>query len=139
MVLTDVLKRWQVLKGKKAILCTGTDEHGMKIQQAAALADTDPKEFCDMGARIFKDLAERAGLSNDHFVRTTDADHKDAVQYFWHMLKERGYIYESKHEGWYSVSDETFYPESAIEKRLDPTNGWTFMVNQAILSHFDMS
>jgi methionyl-tRNA synthetase len=130
MVLTDIIKRWHVLKGRKAILCTGTDEHGMKIQRAAAQAKTPPKEFCDLTAETFKKLAKRAGLSNDHFVRTTDEDHKEAVQYFWFMLKEREYIYESKHEGWYCVSDETYYPESAIEKRLDPFTGKTFMASQ---------
>ncbi|RDW68453.1 putative methionyl-tRNA synthetase [Coleophoma crateriformis] len=130
MILTDILKRWQVLKGNRAILCTGTDEHGMKIQQAAAKADTPPKDFCDRNAETFKTLARLAGLSNDHFVRTTDEDHKQAVQYFWYLLKEREYIYESKHEGWYCVSDETFYPESAIEKRLDPVTGRTFMASQ---------
>ena len=129
MVLTDILKRWQVLKGKKAFLCTGTDEHGMKIQQAASKVKTEPGEFCDKGARIFQTLAQRALLSNDHFVRTTDQDHKDAVQHVWQRLKERGYIYASKHEGWYCVSDETFYPESAIEKRLDPFTGKTFMAS----------
>jgi methionyl-tRNA synthetase len=129
MVLTDILKRWQVLKGNKAILCTGTDEHGMKIQQAASRAKLEPKEFCDEGAEVFKKLAQKAGLSNDHFIRTTDQDHKEAVQYVWSLLKERGYIYASKHEGWYCVSDETFYPESAIEKRLDPFNGRIFMAS----------
>jgi methionyl-tRNA synthetase len=130
MVLTDILKRWQVLNGKNAILCTGTDEHGMKIQRAAAQASTPAKEFCDLTAETFKSLAKQAQLSNDHFVRTTDKDHKEAVQYFWLMLRERGYIYESKHEGWYCVSDETFYPETAIEKRLDPYTGRTFMASQ---------
>ncbi|KAG9239679.1 tRNA synthetases class I (M)-domain-containing protein [Amylocarpus encephaloides] len=130
MVLTDVLKRWQVLKGRKAILCTGTDEHGMKVQQAAAVANMPPKEFCDLTAGTFKHLAECIGLSNDHFVRTTDETHKDAVQYAWHILNARGYIYQSKHEGWYCVSDETFYPESSIEKRLDPNTGKTFMASQ---------
>ena len=129
MILTDILKRWQVLKGENAILCTGTDEHGMKIQQAAAKAQTPPEEFCDQTAETFKSLAKCAALSNDHFVRTTDQDHKEAVQYFWHMLKERGLIYESKHEGWYCVSDETYYPESTIEKRLDPFTGRTFMAS----------
>lgn len=129
MVLTDILKRWQVLKGEHALLCTGTDEHGMKIQRAAHLASTPPKEFCDQTAETFKRLALEANLSNDYFIRTTDADHKEAVQYFWQMLKERGYIYASKHEGWYCVSDETYYPESAIEKRLDPATGRTFMAS----------
>lgn len=130
MVLTDILKRFQELKGRRAILCTGTDEHGMKIQQAASLSDEDPKEFCDRVSETFKQLAARADLSYDHFIRTTDADHKEAVQHFWQLLQERGYIYEKKHEGWYSVSDETFYPSSAIEKRLDPATGRTFMASQ---------
>jgi methionyl-tRNA synthetase len=130
MILTDILKRWQVLKGRKAILCTGTDEHGMKIQQAAANANTPPKEFCDLTAETFKSLAKRAELSNDHFIRTTDEDHKAAVQYFWTMLKDRGHIYESIHEGWYCVSDETFYPTNAIEKRQDPYTGRIFMASQ---------
>ncbi|KAH8598116.1 tRNA synthetases class I (M)-domain-containing protein [Bisporella sp. PMI_857] len=130
MVLADILKRWHTFIGSKAILCTGTDEHGMKIQQAAAKANMDPKEFCDSTAKTFKALAKRADIANDHFIRTTDETHKVAVQHFWQELEARGYIYESKHEGWYCVSDETFYPESAIEKRLDPFTGRTFMASQ---------
>ncbi|KAG9668214.1 hypothetical protein KCU99_g8354, partial [Aureobasidium melanogenum] len=129
MVLADVLKRWQVLKGKKAVLLTGTDEHGMKIQQASAKAGSDPKPFCDKGADIFKNLAARAELSNDHFIRTTDPAHKEAVEYAWHLLNERGYIYQSKHEGWYSVSDETFYPESQVHLVLDPPTGRKVMAS----------
>lgn len=130
MVITDILKRWQVLKGKQAILCTGTDEHGMKIQQAAEKAGTPPKEFCDSGAEVFKKLAAKANLSNDHFVRTTDQDHKEAAQHFWRMLNERGYIYEKKHEGYYCVSDETFYPITALEKRQDPSTGIIFLASK---------
>ncbi|KAH6673190.1 methionyl-tRNA synthetase-like protein [Halenospora varia] len=130
MVLTDVLKRWQVLQGKEAILCTGTDEHGMKVQQAAAKVKIPPKEFCDLTSETFRDLAARVGIANDYFIRTTDEAHRDAVQYFWYMLKAQGYIYEKKHEGWYCVSDETFYPETSLEKRLDPHTGKTFMAAQ---------
>lgn len=54
MVLTDILKRWQLLKGRNALLLTGTDEHGLKVQRAAAKAGVDPKVFCDKGAEIFK-------------------------------------------------------------------------------------
>jgi methionyl-tRNA synthetase len=114
MLLTDVLKRWQEVKGRKAILVTGTDEHGMKIQQAAAKADTEPKDFCDKGAETFRDLAASINVSNDIFIRTTDKQHNEGVEYAWQMLQEKGYLFESKHEGWYSVSDETFYPESQV-------------------------
>ncbi|KAI9750566.1 MAG: Mevalonate kinase [Chaenotheca gracillima] len=129
LVLTDILKRWQVLKGREAILCTGTDEHGMKIQRAAASADSEPKPFCDKGAEVFKDLAKKAAITNDHFVRTTDPDHREAVEYIWHLLRERGYIYSSKHEGWYCVSDETFYPQSAVQLILDPRTGRKMMTS----------
>jgi methionyl-tRNA synthetase len=53
-VIADVIKRWQRLLGCNALLCTGTDEHGMKVQQAAQLADKDPQEFCNEGANSFK-------------------------------------------------------------------------------------
>ncbi|KAL6706860.1 methionyl-tRNA synthetase [Coniothyrium glycines] len=128
MVLTDIIKRWHVLKGEKAILCTGTDEHGLKVQRAAAKAGTDPKLFCDKGADIFKELARKAEIDNDHFVRTTDRDHQDAVQYAWFLLQEKGLIYEQKHEGWYSITDECFYPQSGVQPYLDPPTGRKMMV-----------
>ena len=124
LLLSDVLKRWEVLKGdKEAALLTGTDEHGMKVQKAAELASTPTKAFCDKNAQHFRDLAGAAKISYDRFIRTTDADHKVAVEHFWKELKGRGYIYESTHEGWYSVSDETFYPESQVHLILDPETG----------------
>lgn len=129
MILTDVIKRWQQLKGRKAILCTGTDEHGMKIQRAAAKADMEPKAFCDKGADIFKELAGKIDISNDTFIRTTDRKHREAVEYAWQMLEQRGYIYESKHEGWYSVSDETFYPKGQVQLIVDPPTGKKIMVS----------
>lgn len=124
LLLADVLKRWQVLKGDtQAALLTGTDEHGMKVQKAAEKLDKTPKELCDINAEHFLHLAERANISFDRFMRTTDADHKVAVEHFWKELKKKGYIYESKHEGWYSVSDETFYPESQVHLIIDPPTG----------------
>ncbi|KAI1853792.1 hypothetical protein JX265_003874 [Neoarthrinium moseri] len=130
MVLADVLKRWEVLKGERpAYLCTGTDEHGMKVQQAADLQDVPPKTLCDSNAEIFKDLAKKANISNDYFIRTTDPDHREAVEYFWRRLYDNGFIYETKHEGWYCVSDETFYPENMVTKQVHPHTGKTFMAS----------
>ena len=129
VVLADTFKRWQTLKGNKALLCTGTDEHGMKIQRAAALEDMAPKQFCDINSDKFKVLAEKVQMDNDFFVRTTDADHADAVRHFWFLLRERGYIYEARHEGWYCVSDECFYPEGLVEKRIEPMTGKAIMAS----------
>jgi hypothetical protein len=138
MVLGDVIKRWQLLKGNpNAIFLTGTDEHGIKIQQAAQAAGMDTQAFCDMNCKTFMDLARAAKIGNDHFMRTTDEAHKDAVRYFWESLQHRGYIYTKKHEGWYSVSDEAFYPQSQVEPSLDPATGRKRMVY--ILNSFSMS
>lgn len=129
MILADVLKRWQEIKGRKAVLLTGTDEHGMKIQRAAAQAGVEPKEFCDKGAEVFRDLGKRVGMSNEIFIRTTDKKHKEGVEYAWQMLEDRGLIYESKHEGWYSVSDETFYPQPQVHLIVDPPTGRKIMAS----------
>jgi len=124
LVLVDILKRWQRLRGDEgATLLTGTDEHGMKIQKAASKAKVDVKAFCDQHASQFEELAKVADVSYDRFMRTTDPDHKTAVEHFWRELNRNGYIYESKHEGWYSVSDETFYPESKVHLVLEPSTG----------------
>ncbi|KAI1311498.1 tRNA synthetases class I (M)-domain-containing protein [Xylaria venustula] len=129
MLIADVLKRWEVLKGREAFLSTGTDEHGMKVQRAAELQDLHPKALCDANAETFKDLAKKANIAADCFIRTTDPEHRDAVEYFWARLRETGYVYENKHEGWYCVSDETFYPDNMVEKRVSPVTGKSFIAS----------
>lgn len=110
-------------------MLTGTDEHGMKIQKAAQKAKTDTKLFCDETKKQFEHLARKANISYDRFIRTTDQDHKEAVEHFWRELNHQGYIYESKHEGWYSISDETFFPQSAVHLIRDPASGRKMMVS----------
>ncbi|KKK13930.1 hypothetical protein P175DRAFT_0438241 [Aspergillus ochraceoroseus IBT 24754] len=130
MVIADVLKRWRALIGEDdAQLLTGTDEHGMKIQQAASAAGIDTQAFCDRNCKTFRDLANAANMDYSYFIRTTETAHKEAVQYFWEMLQHRGFIYTAKHEGWYSISDETFYPQSQVQLSLDPTTGRKRMVS----------
>jgi methionyl-tRNA synthetase len=101
----------------------------MKIQKAAQKAETDTKVFCDQTMKQFDHLARKANISYDRFIRTTDPDHKEAVEHFWRELKHRGYIYEAKHEGWYSISDETFFPSSAVNLIRDPATGRKMMVS----------
>ncbi|KAG0134460.1 methionyl-tRNA synthetase-like protein [Tuber indicum] len=123
MVLADVLKRWQLLLGRKALLSTGTDEHGMKIQQAAAMANTPPREFCNMIADTFKNLAIAANVSYDFFIRTSSPAHAETVEYIWHRLQNSDHIYPGKHSGWYSISDETFHPSSGITTVVNAESG----------------
>lgn len=133
MVLADVIKRWQQIRGKETYLCTGTDEHGMKIQRAAAKEGVDTKEFCDNNSAKFRDLAASANISNDFFIRTTDQDHKDAVAQFWlqlkHALPDQLGLYKGTHEGWYCVSDECFYPEDLVQPSIVPQTGKKIMVS----------
>lgn len=133
MILSDVFKRWHAIDGKKAYLCTGTDEHGMKIQRAAAKEGVPPKEFCDINSKKFQVLAEAANISNDFFIRTTDAEHKRSVEEFWSQLKygaaEELGLYKGTHEGWYCVSDECFYPEDMVQPSIVPQTGRKMMAS----------
>ncbi|KAJ4302192.1 methionyl-tRNA synthetase [Collariella sp. IMI 366227] len=129
MILADVFKRWQTLLGNRAIMITGTDEHGIKVQQAAALNEVAPKQWCDENAEKFEELAYHARIGYDRFIRTTDRDHVEAVEHFWFLLQEKGLLYETKHEGWYSVSDECFYPESQLVKHQEPYTGQVYMAS----------
>ncbi|ATY62368.1 Methionyl-tRNA synthetase [Cordyceps militaris] len=129
-VLADVVKRWQQINGREAYLCTGTDEHGMKIQRAAAKEGMEPKAFCDVNSAKFRSLTHDADISNDFFIRTTDADHKDAVAQFWLQLKHAQLgLYKGTHEGWYCVSDECFYPADLVRPSIVPQTGKKIMVS----------
>ena len=130
MVLADVFKRFADLRRyPNTALLTGTDEHGLKVQKAAQKAGLDTQTFCDQNMARFKQLADKAGIGYSRFIRTTDSDHKSTVEHVWRELNQRGYIYESEHEGWYSVSDETFFPESAVALIRDPSSGRKLMAS----------
>lgn len=120
MVLADTLKNWASFISPNisgSFLTTGTDEHGLKVQQAADAAGKSPKPFVDQASEIFKQLAEAGEISYDRFIRTTDEDHIRASKEIWKTLEQNGYIYKGQHSGWYSISDETFYPENQVEKK----------------------
>ena len=101
---------------------TGTDEHGLKIQQTADGAARPPKAFVDEMAAKFRAMAERLNCSYDRFIRTTDADHLASTQELWRRMQEKGDIYLSKYSGWYSVRDEAYYDESELTKQ--PDGSW---------------
>ncbi|WWC70413.1 methionine-tRNA ligase [Kwoniella pini CBS 10737] len=119
LLLADVLARFSRLRHpeRKVIFATGTDEHGMKIQQAAKARGIDEQAFCDDVSERFRDLAKLANSSNTDFIRTTEGRHQLAVEHFWGKLVERGDIYKGTHSGWYSISDESFYAASQVVKR----------------------
>ncbi|KAJ2782795.1 methionyl-tRNA synthetase [Coemansia javaensis] len=123
VVLADTVARYARLRGRDVKLSGGTDEHGLKIQQAAERAGEAPLAFCTRFSDRFRDLARAANASNTDFVRTSDRRHHAAVARFWRELVDRGHIYKGEHAGWYAVSDEAFYTAGQVEERTDPATG----------------
>lgn len=105
-------------------LCTGTDEHGTKIQQAAAAHNVPVDRYCNEISARYGDVFQKALIGNNDFVRTTEERHKAAVRHFWQSLDDKGHIYSADYKGWYCVSDETFLTDSQL--RLDETTGERF-------------
>jgi methionyl-tRNA synthetase len=113
-VAADVLARFKRLDGFDVFFLTGTDEHGQKVEAAARVAGIDPQSFTDNVSADFQDMARRMNISNDDFIRTTEARHKASAQAIWLKLQENGAIYLGAYEGWYAVRDEAFYDEEEL-------------------------
>ncbi|XP_038219661.1 methionine--tRNA ligase, mitochondrial [Zerene cesonia] len=113
-VVADAIQRFEKLTNPdcKIIFSTGTDEHGTKIQQAAARANQSPQDYCDAMSKEYRDLFKEFHVEYTDFVRTTEERHLRAVKHFWKELKDQDYIYKAKYSGWYSVNDEAFVPEA---------------------------
>ncbi|XP_020931377.1 methionine--tRNA ligase, mitochondrial isoform X2 [Sus scrofa] len=123
-LLADALCRHHRLRVSSAAatrFSTGTDEHGLKIQQAAATAGLAPSELCDRVSAQFQQLFREADISSTDFIRTTEARHQLAVQHFWGVLKTRGLLYKGLYEGWYCASDECFLPEAKVTRQPGPS------------------
>jgi methionyl-tRNA synthetase len=119
-VAADVLARYWRLRGRDVFFLTGLDEHGQKVQQAAAKAGVDPQTHCDRLAPQFRELWNRLDISNDGFIRTTDTHHKSAVQRYLQQLYDNQLIYKADYTGWYCTFDERFWTEKDVAGGLCP-------------------
>ena len=113
-IATDVIARFKRLDGFDVRFLTGTDEHGLKIDQAARAAGKAPKAYVDEMVAPFQSLDDALGISYDRFIRTTDDDHKVLVQALWQRMAANGDLYLGRYEGWYSVRDEAYYDEGEL-------------------------
>ena len=113
-IATDVLARWKRLDGFDVFFLTGTDEHGQKVEQAAAAAGLDPQSFTDKVSADFQDMTRKMGVSNDQWIRTTEDRHKRSCAELWRRIEAAGDIYLGHYEGWYAVRDEAFYDEAEL-------------------------
>ncbi|XP_026322867.1 methionine--tRNA ligase, mitochondrial [Hyposmocoma kahamanoa] len=128
-VVADTIQRFEKLVDPdcEVIFSTGTDEHGTKIQQAAANAVLSPAEYCSKISAEYRDLFKDYDVEYTDYIRTTEDRHKRAVRHFWNKLLEKDYIYKSQYSGWYSVNDEAFVPEAHV--RDEVRNGQTVKVS----------
>jgi methionyl-tRNA synthetase len=118
-IAADVMARFKRLDGYDVFFLTGTDEHGQKVEKAAADAGVDPQSFTDRISADFKAMADAMGVSYDDWIRTTEERHKLSCAELWRRIERNGDIYLGHYEGWYAVRDEAFYDESELTTRPD--------------------
>ena len=110
-IATDAIARFMRLDGYDVWFLTGTDEHGLKIQQTASKEGLTPRQLLDRNVPRFRAMVERMNCSNDEFIRTTEERHHLSSMAIWERMAKAGDIYLSKYAGWYSVRDERYFAE----------------------------
>src|SRR5438105_205873 len=112
-VMADVLARYARKQGNTVLYSTGTDEHGGKVAEKAAEKGVEPKQLADQLSQTFRDLCHKLNISNDRFIRTTDAPHEQRAQLIWKALKED--IYKGNYTGLYCTGCEEFVTEAVAK------------------------
>ncbi len=110
----DCIARYKRLKGYDVLFLTGTDEHGQKVEKAAAAANVPPIEFADKVVERFKSLWKALVISNDDFIRTTEQRHTRAAARLWEEVRAKGDIYLGEYEDWYCTPCENFLTEKQL-------------------------
>ena len=113
-IAADAVARFQRSMGRDVFFLTGTDEHGLKMAQAAREKGVEPQTLADEMSSLFKSMDEHLDVSFDRFIRTTEAEHHEASQAIWRAMEARGDLYLGRYEGWYSVRDEAYYDEEEL-------------------------
>lgn len=112
-IVADLIRRFKTMQGYRAVLTTGSDEHGVNVERAAGRMGKTPREFCDVIAEEFRGQWERLGLKIDRFQRTTNPGHARVVQDLFDRCRENGYIYKGSYTGPYCPFDNLFVTEAA--------------------------
>ncbi len=115
-IAADVLARHHRQRGERVFFLTGTDEHGEPVADAAHALGVDPQELADRNSERFRALAPRIGATNDFFIRTTDPQHMAVVQELLTRVRDNGYVYMGKYEGWYCPKCADFKAENEVDE-----------------------
>ena len=119
-IISDCLARFKRQQGFDTVFLTGTDEHGLKIQQNAEKNGKNPKDYVDEIVNKIKDLWDLFNIKYDKFIRTTDSYHIETVQNIFETLYKNGDIYKGFYEGHYCIPCESFFTESQLIDGLCP-------------------
>lgn len=114
-IATDAMARFQRADGKDVFFLSGTDEHGLKMQQTAEKEGITSQELADRNSAVFRRMLQELDVSNDDFIRTTEKRHYKACQSLWERMEKAGDIYLDRYAGWYSVRQEAYYDEKDTE------------------------
>ena len=123
VIMTDAIARFKRQVGYDVYFCTGTDEHGQKIENCALEAGIEPQAYVDGVAAEIKGIWDLMNTSYDKFIRTTDDYHEKAVKNIFNRLYEQGDIYKGSYEGWYCTPCESFFTETQVEDGKCPDCG----------------
>ena len=114
VIMTDAVSRYKKQRGFDVFFCTGTDEHGQKIENLAAKKGITPKEYVDGIAGEIRKVWDGMNADYDYFIRTTDDYHEAAVRKIFTKFYEKGDIYKGHYEGWYCTPCESFFTETQV-------------------------
>src|SRR5246500_879454 len=117
-IATDAIARFKRLDGFDERFLTGTDEHGLKMAEAAAAEGIPTAQLARRNSDVFQRLYDRLNISFDRFIRTTDTAHLEASKVIWQRMDDSGDIYLGTYAGWYSVRDESYLSQD--ETRMQP-------------------
>jgi len=118
-MVTDAIARFQRLDGFDVRFLTGTDEHGLKMQQTAVAEGLTPLALADRNSARFRDMMTALNISYDDYIRTTEPRHARACQALWRAIENNGDIYLGKYAGWYSVRQEAYFDEAETTVGVD--------------------
>ncbi|OAD56502.1 Methionine--tRNA ligase, mitochondrial [Eufriesea mexicana] len=116
-VLADAIARFNAMLGHSVFLCTGTDEHGTKVQKAASSMNLSCLEYCTQISHEFQKMCNMFHIEYSKFIRTTEVAHQEAVYHFWNCLEKNGHIYQGKYSGWYDITEEAFVSNKEIQEK----------------------
>ena len=123
VIMTDAIARYKRARGYDVFFCTGTDEHGQKIEDLANAAGITPKAYVDGVAGEIRGIWDKMNTSYDYFIRTTDEQHEATVKKIFKRFYDKGDIYKGKYEGWYCTPCESFFTETQAAEGKCPDCG----------------